>query len=134
MSDPPMNVFPATRHRGILTFAGASTDASPELTDAAGDRDVSVGIRPHRLTVTRGTASDMELSGTVRLAEVTGSMTFVHLAVGDDQHLVLELDGTHEYAPGAAMSIYLDPEAIFTFDTATGELLVAAREEAYANG
>jgi glycerol transport system ATP-binding protein len=134
MSDPPMNVCPATRDRGILTFAGASTDASPELTDAAADRDVSVGIRPHRLTVDRRSSADMELRGTIRLAEVTGSMTFVHLTIGDDQHLVLELDGTHEYAPGAAMSVYLDPEAIYAFDTATGELLVAAREEAYVNG
>ena len=78
---------------------------------------------PGRLAGVQQRPGDVALAGTVELAEISGSDTFVHAAtpVGE---LVAQLTGVHQFELGAPVTLYLDPAQVYVFD-ANGELLVA---------
>ena len=86
-SDPPMNLLPA---------------------HAAG-----CGLRASALRV-QARPGDLAVHGTVELAEISGSDTFVHAstAVGS---LVAQLTGVHHFELGAPLALYLDPQQVYVF-------------------
>jgi len=131
-SDPPMNLI-AGRAASLgvrLTGAGALAGAdglqlsvplpsslSPSMTGR-----LTIGVRAGALRVVQR-AGDVALAGTVELAEISGSDTFVHVATAVGE-LVAQLTGVHFFALGSAVTLYLDPAQAYVFD-ADGDLLVA---------
>ena len=65
--------------------------------------------------------------GTVELAEIAGSDTFVHVSTGVGE-LVAQLTGVHDLQIGSAITLYLSPGDAHAFD-AGGALLVAPKVE-----
>jgi glycerol transport system ATP-binding protein len=59
----------------------------------------------------------------VSVTEISGSESFVHLDVGFATWVSLVL-GVHDWQPGAAAEIRIDPRRVFVFDAA-GPLLRA---------
>ena len=119
-SDPPMNLVAATAAPGGVTLPGAVKLA---LTlPASADAALTVGVRAGALRV-HARAGDVALPGSVELAEISGSDTFVHAdtPVGE---LVAQLTGVHQFALGAAITLYLSPAQVYVFDAA-GDLLLA---------
>jgi glycerol transport system ATP-binding protein len=122
-SDPPMNLMAAQAQEGgvqvrggpyvPLAVAAQSASASPELT---------VGVRASVLH-TQGREGDIVLPGSVALAEISGSDTFVHVttAVGD---VVAQLNGVRRFGLGDALTLYAHPSQMYVFD-ALGKLLLA---------
>ena len=72
-------------------------------------------------------AADVNLSvalpGTVELAEISGSDTYVHVATAVGE-VVAQLTGVHRFELGSSITLYLHPAQVYVFDTA-GSLLVA---------
>ena len=68
---------------------------------------------------------DVALPGTVELAEISGSDTFVHLATAVGE-LVAQLTGVHFFDLGAALTLHFSPAQVYLFDAA-GALLVAPK-------
>ena len=66
---------------------------------------------------------DVALPGTVELAEISGSDTFVHAAtpVGE---VVAQLTGVHQFELGSSITLCLHPAQVYVFD-GNGDLLVA---------
>ena len=124
-SDPPMNLVQGTAAAGGIALPGG---AVLPMALPAGTAALTVGIRASALRV-RGTASDIALNGTVELAEIAGSDTFVHVdtPIGE---LVAQLTGVHVFTLGAAITLYLDPARVHVFDTA-GDLLIAPSMRAH---
>jgi glycerol transport system ATP-binding protein len=89
---------------------------------AATSSSLTIGIRASALRVS-GRDGDLALNGTVELAEISGSDTFVHVdtPVGE---LVAQLTGVHQFALGSSVTLYLNPAHVYVFD-ANGDLLVA---------
>ena len=121
-SDPPMNLI-----AGLQTADGVSLPSGetlrislPDLSGAA--RKLTVGIRAGVLRV-HARAGDMVLPGSVELAEIAGSDTFVHVATGLGE-VVMQLTGVHVFRLGAPLTLYLNPAQVYVFDAA-GDLLVA---------
>jgi len=119
-SDPPMNLLAAEVAEG-----GVRLQAGPQLAVALpqhATRALTVGVRASALRVT-ARPGDVALPGTVELAEISGSDTFVHVhtAVGE---LVAQLTGVHDFALGAALTLHVAPAQVYVFDQA-GELLLA---------
>ena len=121
-SDPPMNLLPAdsvdggARLRGGPLLAMAlPPSATPTLT---------LGVRASALRVVQR-PSDVALPGSVELAEISGSDTFVHVrtAVGE---LVAQLTGVHDFSLGSPLTLYLHPSQVHVFDDA-GALISAAQ-------
>ncbi|WP_422096554.1 ABC transporter ATP-binding protein [Variovorax sp.] len=125
-SDPPMNLLAGTAAAGSVQLAGgpALALALPESVAGA----VTVGLRASALDVEAG-EGDIALPGTVELAEISGSDTFVHVetAVGE---LVAQLTGVHRFELGASITLYFSAARAYVFDA--GEKL--ARAPAWRKG
>ena len=119
-SDPPMNLIASTAAPGGVALAGGLSLALP-LPPAA-TAVLTVGVRAGALRV-RGRDGDVALPGTVELAEISGSDTFVHVDTAAGE-LVAQLTGVHQFALGAAITLYLSPAHAYVFDAA-GDLLLA---------
>ncbi len=119
-SDPPMNLIAAD-----AASIGVQLRAGPGLQiplPAAASKALTIGVRASALRVA-ARPGDVALAGTVELAEISGSDTFVHVAtpVGE---LVAQLTGVHFFELGAPVTLYLAPAQAYVFD-ADGALLVA---------
>ncbi|WP_294639432.1 ABC transporter ATP-binding protein [uncultured Aquabacterium sp.] len=119
-SDPPMNLMPAEMQGDLVRLQGGPT-LSLALPPKA-TRQLTVGVRASALRV-HSRPGDLALPGTVQLAEISGSDTFVHVhtLVGE---LVAQLTGVHDFELGASLTLYLSPGQAYAFD-AQGDLLVA---------
>ncbi|MBC7956295.1 MAG: ABC transporter ATP-binding protein, partial [Cytophagales bacterium] len=122
-SDPPMNLIDghaADANTVRAEFVEALRQAQGER--SWGTQPVTIGVRASALRVTQR-PGDVTLPGTVELAEISGSDTFVHVdtTVGE---LVAQLTGVHFFDLGAPITLYLHPEHVHVFDSA-GALLVA---------
>ncbi|AMO21790.1 ABC transporter ATP-binding protein [Ramlibacter solisilvae] len=119
-SDPPMNLISAeAASLGVKLLSGPALSIP---LPAAASKSLTIGVRAGSLRVERHDG-DVALPGTVELAEISGSDTFVHVetAVGE---VVAQLTGVHYFALGASITLYLHPEQVYVFDSA-GALLVA---------
>jgi glycerol transport system ATP-binding protein len=85
---------------------------------------LTLGVRASALRVAQR-PSDVALPGSVELAEISGSDTFVHVrtAVGE---LVAQLTGVHDFTLGSPLTLYLHPSQVHVFDE--GGALVAAAQ------
>jgi glycerol transport system ATP-binding protein len=144
-SDPPLNVLPARFDgtRGIATLASgavngltsglasglsgglevALSSAAVAAVRAAGVNEFLLALRPHQLHSEPGGCRSLTLRGTVELAEISGSDTYlhVHTAGGD---VVAQWRGIHPMALGSAAHLFLDPREFFGF-TCEGAALFA---------
>ncbi len=119
-SDPPMNLIAAS-----LAPGGVQLERGPLLSvglPAGATQQLTVGLRASALGVTPK-PGDVPLAGTVELAEISGSDTFVHVetVVGE---LVAQLTGVHYFDLGAQITLYFTVEQAYLFD-AQGQLLLA---------
>ena len=108
-SDPPMNLLDQGAARLGLPAGSAPADAT-------------IGLRASALRV-QARAGDIALPGTVELAEISGSDTFVHVHTAAGE-LVAQLTGVHFFDLGAAITLHLDPAAVHVFGS-DGRLLRA---------
>ncbi|CAN7599159.1 ABC transporter ATP-binding protein [Acidovorax sp. LjRoot129] len=130
-SDPPMNLLPATVVAQGVQLPGGTVLSVP-LPQGAAAGGVTVGVRASALRV-HARPGDVSVSGTVELAEISGSDTFVHASTpwGD---LVAQLTGVHYFELGAAITLHLDPSQAYVFG-ADGRLVWApARHRAVQGG
>ena len=131
-SDPPMNLIardvadvrttaPPEVPTGRAELVEALRPSQGERIDGAG---LTLGIRAGALRV-HARPGDVALPGSVELAEISGSDTFVHVdtAVGE---LVAQLTGVHQFDLGAQITLYLSPAQVYLFDAA-GDLLLAPK-------
>ncbi len=115
-SDPPMNLID-----GGATRLGLPTGLAPA--------DATIGLRASVLRVA-GRPGDIALPGSVELAEISGSDTFVHARTAAGE-LVAQLTGVHFFDLGAPLTLHLDPADVHVFG-ADGRLLRAPTREGRA--
>jgi glycerol transport system ATP-binding protein len=116
-SDPPMNLLSAKVENGA---AQLSSDVRFALTGHLGALtagDYRLGVRSNHVGVTPVSAGDIAIPGTVELAEISGSETFVHVRHGD-LAVVAQIEGVHGYELGQAVVVYVHPRRLFAFDHA----------------
>jgi glycerol transport system ATP-binding protein len=119
-SDPPMNLLTGQAAEGGVQLTNGHLLALG-LPSSAG-RELTVGVRASALRI-RGREGDLVINGTVDLAEISGSDTFVHAhtPVGD---LVAQLTGVHNFDLGSPISLHVSPSHVYVFD-ASGALVLA---------
>ncbi len=128
-SDPPMNLVPCNG-----SAVGVQMRGGPECpldvwksTGQAGATGITMGLRASALRV-QARDGDVALPGTVELAEISGSDTYVHAhtAVGD---LVAQLTGVHYFDLGAPITLHFSPEQVYLFDAAGALQLAPVRPQ-----
>ncbi|MEX2291130.1 MAG: ABC transporter ATP-binding protein [Mycobacteriales bacterium] len=112
INDPPMNIFAGRVRDGRITVADLQATHVPDHLSALPEGDYQFGLR----------ATDVSLSGTgmkgeITFVEISGSETFVYLAVGDAP-FVVQIEGIHDVSPGEMVTMRLRPERLFAFDPA----------------
>jgi glycerol transport system ATP-binding protein len=123
-SDPPMNLIEGrAASLGVQLGADLQLDVPlPPDGAQALTGQLTIGVRASALRVVQR-PGDVALPGTVELAEISGSDTFVHVATGVGE-LVAQLTGVHRFELGASITLYLDPSQAYVFNP-RGDLLVA---------
>jgi glycerol transport system ATP-binding protein len=132
-SDPPTTLVTGELDGDVLRLpAGAAGTRPPHLAGLP-DGPVTVGLRPHLVTLGRTGADDLCFRGELLLAELTGSATYLHLDLGEGRSLVAEVPGVHRPALGEQLDLFTAPGSLLAFDAGTGASL-ANPERALAHG
>jgi glycerol transport system ATP-binding protein len=138
-SDPPMNLIEGRAASLGVTLCPASGAAAgagssglqlhvplPEAGAQALTGQLTIGVRAGALRVQQR-PGDVALAGTVELAEISGSDTYVHAATAVGE-LVAQLTGVHRFELASPITLYLDPAQAYVFNP-TGDLLVAPKDK-----
>ena len=72
------------------------------------------GFRANHLTLARESASAVAFPSTILITEITGSESFLHLRHGPETWVGL-VHGVQDLAPGAEVSVWLDPAHVYLF-------------------
>lgn len=119
-SDPPMNVIPMEK-KGNKAFFGSESVAVVGSFANAPEGSYKIGLRPHHVSLEKPSSVSMELTASVETTEITGSESFIHMAVGDLK-LVALTHGIHPLAGGDRIKVFLPAERFFVF-SADGDLV-----------
>ena len=123
-SDPPMNLLDAQR-----SATGLAIESGPELVDMdmallGAQPHYTVGIRASSLRL-QERPGDLTMRGTVELAEISGSDTYVH-ASSTMGNLVAQVPGVHYFHLGAPVTLHVQADQLYVFG-ADEALLCAPR-------
>ena len=123
-SAPPINTADIRKIGDRFRLTEAVEWAVPEALRPIEDGLYTLGIRPHHVTVQPSGPGAIGISGTVQVAEISGSESVVHFRL-EDNTWVSESHGIHPFAVGDEASLYLDVAHCFYFHH-DGELVVPA--------
>jgi glycerol transport system ATP-binding protein len=129
-SDPPMNLLAASSASAGVQLSRGPLLGLVLLRSGAGA--LTVGMRANVLRAHEH-PGDVALAGTVELAEISGTDTFVHFetALGE---LVAQLTGVHYFELGQSVSFYFNPASVYVFDAQGMLLLAPVRANACGKG
>ncbi|MET8677183.1 ABC transporter ATP-binding protein [Streptomyces sp. NPDC004647] len=110
INDPPMNIFAGRIEGSQVTVAGfQATHVSAHLADLP-DGAYQFGLRATDVSL-----ASAGVEGEVTFVEISGSETFVHVAVGETP-FVVQIEGIHDVDLGDPVKLRLRPERLFAFD------------------
>lgn len=113
-SDPPMNFLQISKTGARLMFGdGQSVPAAGKIAELPDGRYMA-GFRPNHLEIREHTPDAMSFTATLRVTEITGSETFVHLDHHGDRWVGL-IHGVHDLPLGQDIPVYLDPSHVYIF-------------------
>ncbi|WP_108663551.1 ABC transporter ATP-binding protein [Acuticoccus kandeliae] len=115
-SDPPLNVVRVEKRGAAFHPVAAKGAPIPVPAPYEGLRDgpYAVAVRPHHLTLA-DVPNAAHLAATVTITEITGSESFIHMRVLDEDWVLLT-HGVHDLPPATPISIYLPLRHLMVFD------------------
>lgn len=133
-SDPPMNFTPMSKRGGKIRVGegheglgeGSATGPLAHLADG----EYLAGFRPNHLHLRPPETAALRFRCHLRVIEITGSETFVHLDQGAERWVGL-IHGIHDLEIGAQIDLWLDPAHIYVFAPG-GDLVAPAAYAAVA--
>lgn len=128
-SDPPMNFTRFVKAGDKIDFGHGAAPAQGALAQLA-DGPYTAGFRPDHLHLTSQGAGGLHFACTLRVTEITGSETFVHLDHTGDRWVGL-IHGVHHLDFGAPITVWLDAAHVYVFGE-NGDLVAPASYAAAA--
>ena len=114
-SDPPMNFLPLeVAPDGAILFGKDERLEPGALGRELAPGRYRAGFRPSHLTL-EGAPGALRFETVLRVTELTGSETFVHLDHHGERWVGL-VHGVRDLSPGAALTVWLDPGRVYLFD------------------
>lgn len=122
-SDPPINTFDCrVDGKAAILKSGLVVQLTGHLTSLVPDNYI-LGVRSNNLFLESQNKGDIQLKSTVKLAEINGSETFVHVDFSGDRLVVQEV-GIRSARIGSQAMVYVNPASFFVF-SASGDLVLA---------
>jgi glycerol transport system ATP-binding protein len=116
-SDPPLNEMTVVRGDSEVTLPDGRRIAADQLLPDLADGSYQIGFRVEDARLSPPSGDRGVFGGTVAVTEISGSESFVHVNLGFATWVSLVL-GVHDWQPGAAAEISVDPLRLFVFDMA----------------
>ncbi|CAN5727373.1 ABC transporter ATP-binding protein [soil metagenome] len=127
-SDPPMNLLTARLEGATAVVSDTLTFPVPEHMRGLAAGSYRLGVRANHLGFSATGEHAVAVPGSVELAEISGSETFVHVdhREGSEQafRAVAQLEGVHKFDYGQQVTLFLDPKNLYAFDP-QGDLAAA---------
>ncbi len=117
IGSPAMNMIPATLSDGTAQIEGGATLALAG--DIAGQRSVTLGIRPEDLEPVDGPAL---IAGAINVREPLGHETLIHVTTSHGD-IVAKADGRAPPSLGSTVNLGADVQNIHVFDAESGVAL-----------
>ncbi len=114
-SDPPMNTIAATKSGKVFTLEGGAEVPVPPGHAGIADGAYTIGFRPHHLSTRKEAATDVPLHAHVKVTEITGSESYVHVTYAGANWVMLT-HGVHAIEPDKALTLHLDTRHLLVFD------------------
>ncbi len=115
-SDPPFNLASVALHSKQVSLKDILLGELSETVANLPDGTYTAAVRPHHLSLQRTDLNTIELEAIVGTSEITGSETFIHVDVSGNRWVVLT-QGVHRLEAGESISIYLNPDSLYLFNT-----------------
>jgi len=116
-SYPPINMTTITKSNNQMSFHGVANWQCPDAFGSRPDGDYIMAIRPHHLSLSSTPCNDSHIavSGTVQLAEISGSASLIHMQIeGNDW--ISESSGIHPHSIGEKVKVYMNLNGCLYFD------------------
>lgn len=123
-SDPPMNFTPIVKAGDTISFGEGQVARATGALASLEDGEYQAGFRPDHLHLSATGNDGLHFQCTLRVTEITGSETFVHLDHGTDRWVGL-IHGVHDLEFGAPIEVWLDTAHVYVF-AKDGELVAPA--------
>ena len=124
-SDPPLNIAPVSK-RGTELQLDRYVVPLSEKQAVLPDANYTLGLRPWHLTLDGNTGCTIE--GRVKVTEITGSETYIHLQVAEQPWVSLT-QGIRQVDVDGLQLLHFSPDNIYLFDEA-GQLVLAPDRQA----
>ncbi len=113
-SNPPINSAPVVKQGNVIRLGSdISWPVDSKITGLA-DGEYSVALRPHHVTPARVSDQQVEIAGTVQVAELSGSESSAHFSFAD-QNWVSLASGVFPFSIGEQHRFFIDPANCFYF-------------------
>jgi len=122
-SDPPINTATVSKTEGRFALSEEISWPVPDAYANLADGAYTMGIRPHHLTLDESADNAVRISGTVLVAEISGSESVIHVNV-QDNNWVSESHGVRPYEVGASAHLFMKVDRCLYFG-GDGELLAS---------
>ena len=116
-SDPPLNELKLEKRGAMLVLADGRQVPVVEALAGLPDGPWRIGFRVDAMSVAQGPAAGISFPGKVVVTEISGSESFVHVAVNGAVWVSLEA-GVRDWPLGTAVNVTIDPVKILVFDAA----------------
>ncbi|MBX9454113.1 MAG: ABC transporter ATP-binding protein [Mesorhizobium sp.] len=123
-ADPPLNTMLLTKRGNRFELDGGLSLPAPAHLAGIADGSYTIGFQPHHLTLAPADDRAVAVKAKVTVTEITGSESFVHLAVADEKWVMLAR-GIHNFEPDQTIDAYIDPRHLMVFDS-SGRMAQAA--------
>jgi len=123
-SDPPMNFTRVVKAGNQISFGEGQIAPAIGALAALDDGTYTAGFRPDHLHLSAQGSDGLHFRCTLRVTEITGSETFVHLDHSGDRWVGL-MHGVHHLEFGSEIEVWLDAAHIYVF-AENGDLVASA--------
>lgn len=120
--EPPLNRFPVNMVNSILFYAGQELSLAETHLRELPSAQYCLAIRPDHILMHSSGEPEIVLNGTIDLAELSASETYLHLSVDKHAWVVL-LSGIHPKHTQQPARLYLPLRSLYAF-TEAGRALV----------
>ena len=127
LSDPPMNFVVINKVGDKLVSEGHQSVTAPAGAAGLPDGTYHAGFRPHHLSLSRSGPNALSFRASVRITEITGSESYIHLRLDTDHWVALE-HGIHQPPLGESIEVYVDPQDLYLFPPSAKMRTVAAND------
>jgi glycerol transport system ATP-binding protein len=115
-SDPPLNELPVVKQGDRVAQSNGRSLGHVNVLSHRPDGDYRLAFRADAASIGATATGELNFSGAVVVTEISGSESFVHVDVGVGTWVCL-VSGVHDWTPGQAVAVNIDPTRIFAFDS-----------------